>query len=151
MKNKDLIMLGIIFGIAFFFVGGMINSTFEGDEDNQLPYKISSAIKLVGLGILITTLIIGGIIGHDLNRYFKITLLIIGLVLLLIFTIAGQFMKWDTSQINETYTGDTFGSSDSNQQSAYEKRPATPGFEIILAIAALLSMLGIKKIRNRNT
>jgi hypothetical protein len=151
MKNKDLIMLGIIVGIAFFFVGGMINSTFEGDEDNHTPYKLSSAIKLAGLGVLISTLIIGGIIDSDLNKYFKITLLIIGLVLLLIFTLAGQFMKWDISSTDDTPIEGASSSDGSNQQTAYEKRPATPGFEIVLAILAILSILGLKKINKKDT
>lgn len=150
MKNKDLIMFGIIFGIAFFFVGGMINSTFQGDEGNYIPYKVSSAAKLIGLGVLISTLIIGGIIGHDLNKYFKISLLIIGLVLLLIFTIAGQFMKWDTSSYDEYSLGGT-SSAGSSQQSAYDSRPSTPGFELILSIIAIASIIGLSKIRNRKT
>ena len=87
MKNKDLIMFGIIVGVAFFFLGAMITSSFPGNEENLLPYKISSFVKLIGLGILTTTFLIGGITGHDLNKYFRLSILIIGLVLLLIFTI----------------------------------------------------------------
>ena len=149
MKNKDLIMLGIIIGIAFFFVGGMINSSFQGDEENDLSYRVSSTFKLIGLGILISTLIVGGIIKSNLNKYFRISLLIIGLVLLLIFTIVGQVWKWEDNSTN-IKTGGAIGSG-STSENAYDSRPSTPGFELILSIIAIASIIGLSKIRNRKT
>jgi len=152
MKNKDRIMLGIIIGIALFFVGGMINSTFESSEDNLLPYKISSTLKLVGMGILVATLIIGGIIGYELNKNFRILILIVGLSLLLVFTIGAQLMKWDTSTQNSSFlAGESSMNSSSEESNAYENRPSTPGFELFVAIIAIVSLLFFKKIKGKIT
>jgi hypothetical protein len=146
MRTKDMIMLGIIVGVGFFLIGGMVSSVFPGDDDNLVPYKASSAIKLIGLGILTTTFIIGGIVANDINKYFKLTILIIGLVMLLVFTIAAQFMKWD---MVTTYSGSIFSGSISSSQatsSAYQSRP-TPGFELIVAFFAIIAALIIGKIK----
>jgi len=150
MKNKDLIMFGIIVGVAFFFLGAMITSSFPGNEENLLPYKISSFVKLIGLGILTTTFLIGGITGHDLNKYFRLSILIIGLVLLLIFTIAAQFMKWDISTVE---SNSLFGSSyqpASSSNNAYDSRPATPGFELVFAVIAIIIGIIFKKVKFRS-
>ena len=147
MKIKDMIMLWIIIGIAFFFVGGMINSAFQEDDDSDIAYKISSTFKLLGLGILITTLIIGGIIQSNLNKSFKLVLLIVGLILLLIFTIAAQFMKWDETSNDEIYFDKIGGSS--SQGIDYEEKPSTPGFELIAGILAISSIAIYKKYKNK--
>ena len=52
MKNKDLIMLGIIIGITFFFVGAIISNVFPSSSENLLSYKVSASIKLIGIGFL---------------------------------------------------------------------------------------------------
>jgi len=147
MKNKDLLMLGIIMGIAFFFIGAMITSTFQGNDENLLPYKISSFIKLFGLGILTTSLIVGGIITDDINKNIKLIILIIGLVLLLVFTIAAQFIKWDVSTMDyNSFFSPTSGGQDSSG-TAYERRPATPGFELIFAVIAIIMVVAYKKLK----
>jgi len=155
MKAKDMIMFGIIFGVAFLFLGAMITSSFESDEENLVPYKVSSFIKIIGVGIITTTFLIGGITANDINKHFKITLLIIGLVLLIGFTIAAQFMKWDvtTANIEQYYDGfsgsisSSASSSGDAMQVAYETKPNTPGFELIIFAFALIAAIIIKKVR----
>jgi hypothetical protein len=147
MKTKDIIMLGVIVGIAFFFIGAMITSSFPSSEENLLPYKASSFIKLLGLGILTTTFIVGGIVGYNLNKYFKLTILIVGLVLLLVFTIAAQFMKWDMSTTEYESIWNPSGSS-SEDTSAFESRPSTPGFELIFVIIAIIAIGLYKKLKS---
>ena len=149
MRNKDLIMLGIIIGIALFFLGAMITSTFQGSDENLLPYKVSSFLKLFGLGILTATLIVGGIVGNDLNKYFKYIILIIGLVLLLIFTIGAQFMKWDISASAFYSSWGISGGTAPMSSSAYESRPSTPGFELIFAVIAIISVIVISKFKRK--
>ena len=140
-------MFGIIIGIAFFFLGAMITSSFPSSEENLTPYRMSSFIKILGLGILIMTLLIGGIIGDDLNKHVKLTILIIGLVMLLVFTVAAQFMKWDisTAQTDSWLTGSSGTPSESS--SAFESRPATPGFELLFVVIAIIAVGIYRKIK----
>ena len=140
MKNKDLIMLGIIIGIAFFFIGAIISNVFPSDETNLLFYKISASIKLIGMGFLISSMVVGGIIVEDIDKNLKMLLLILGLILLIIYTIGAQQLNWNVS-------GMLPSSSD-----AYNSRPTgygIPGFEAIYAIMAIAAVLLISKIKRR--
>jgi hypothetical protein len=132
LKTKDMIMLGIVIGIGLFFFGAIISKVFPSSEANLLSYKISAVIKLLGLGVLTTTMIIGGITIEDLDKNLKILLLILGLILLVIYAIASPVLEWQTSS--------TVGSS----SSGYETRPTglgIPGFELPLVIAAAFMIL----------
>jgi len=144
MKTKDIIMLGLIIGIGFFFIGAMITSVFQTTDKNYTPDKVSKTIKLIGLGIITTTCIVGGVVGDDLHKYFKLTILIVGLVLLLCFTVGAQFMKWDWSTTN--YSGSYFGSGYSSSSGG---PPSTPGFEIIFGIIAVGIILLVRKIKGK--
>jgi len=159
MKTKDWVIFGLIIGIALFFFGAMIASIFieptaEGIDPNYAPDKASKAIKLIGLGVLTTTLIVGGVIGNDLHKHFKLILLVIGLVLLLIFSIGAQFMKWDDTP-SYYYGSSSWGSgiasspSDSGDEEISTAPPSTPGFELIAAIGAIAVVLMASKIKRR--
>jgi hypothetical protein len=142
MKNKDLIMLGIIIGIAFFFIGAIISNVFPSDETNLLSYKISASIKLIGMGFLISSMVVGGIIVEDIDKNLKMLLLILGLILLIIYTIGAQQLNWNVSGM--------LGSPSSSE--AYNSRPTgygIPGFEAVCAIAAIAAVLLISRIKRR--
>ena len=148
MKNKDLIMLGLILGIALYFIGAMISNVFEASETNLLPYKVSGFLKLVGIGILTSSMVVGGIIIEKIDRNLKMLLLILGLVLLIIYTLGSPWLNWDISNIDfSVMTG-----SESQTEIAYEERPTalgTPGFEILYAIIALSFVILITKIKRK--
>ena len=137
MKNKDLIMLGIIIGIGLFFIGAIISNVFLSSETDLLPYKISAIIKLTGLGILSATMIIGGIIVEEIDKNLKILLLVLGLLLLVIYTFASPALEWKIP-------------SYSNGATDYDTRPTgygVPGFEILVAIGAIIFTIIWKRKR----
>ena len=68
MKNKDLIMFGMIVGIAFFFVGAMISNVFPANESDLTSYKVSASMKLIGIGLLTTSMVVGGIIVEGIDK-----------------------------------------------------------------------------------
>jgi len=148
MKNKDIVMLGIILGIALYFVGAMISNVFQASETDLLPYKISGFLKLLGIGILTASMVVGGIIIEKIDRNLKMLLLILGLVLLIIYTIGSPWLSWDIS--NFEFTG-MMGSS-SETEVAFQERPTalgTPGFEVLYAIIALSLVVIVKKIKRK--
>jgi hypothetical protein len=137
---KSVIMLGLIVGIAFFFIGAIISNVFPSSSTDLLSYKISSSIKLLGIGAVICSMVIGGIYIEDIDKNLKLLLLLLGLVLLVIYTIGSQSLEWyiPTSQ---TPTGDE----------SYEHRPTgygVPGFELMLSLGALVMTLVILKKRH---
>lgn len=139
---KNIIMLGVIGGIAFFFIGAIISNVFPSSQTDLLSYKISGSIKLIGIGALVSSMIVGGIIIEDIDKNLKLLLLLLGLVLLIIYTIGSQSLQWyvPTSQ---TPTGNE----------SYENRPTgygVPGFELILGLGALvITLLILKKKQYR--
>jgi hypothetical protein len=140
MTIKSVIMLGLIVGIAFFFIGAIISNVFPSSSTDFLSYKISSSIKLLGIGVVIGSMVVGGIYIEDIDKNLKLLLLLLGLVLLVIYTIGSQSLEWyiPTSQ---TPTGDE----------SYEHRPTgygVPGFELILVLGALVITLVILKKRH---
>ena len=135
MENKDIIMLGIIVGIAFFFIGAIISNVFANSETDLLPYKISAVIKLVGLGILTTTMVVGGIIVDNIDKNLKLLLLLLGLILLIIYSIASPALEWRLP----SYSGGSTG---------YESRPTgygVPGFEILMAFCTIVLIIFWKR------
>jgi hypothetical protein len=126
-KNKDIIMLGIIIGIGFFFIGAIISNV----------YKISALIKLTGLGLLTSSLIVGGIIVEEIDKNLKLLLFVLGLILLIIYTLASPELEWKLPSFT---SGET----------EYDTRPTgygTPGFEILVTLAAIIFALIWKKKR----
>ena len=157
MRKKDLVVFGLIIGIGLFFFGAMISSIFyqpsvSGEVNDYTVDKISKSIKLIGLGVLTTTMVVGGIIGDDLHKYFKLTILIIGLVLLLIFSIGAQFMKWDNTPsyyYDSSYWGGGMAASEGDGEEYSSGPPSTPGFELVAAIGAIGIVLISRKIKRR--
>jgi hypothetical protein len=137
MKNKDLIMLGIIIGIGFFFIGAIISNVFTSTDTNLIPYKASAFIKLIGLGILTSTMIIGGIIVDEVDKNLKILLLVLGLLLLIIYTLASPSLEWQLPS--------------SESSDGYSSRPTgygVPGFEAVFAFCAIIAIIIFKKMKN---
>ena len=144
-------MFGLIVGVAFFFLGAMIQNAFSAgeseDDENIVVNKVTASLKLIGLGILTTTLIVGGIAADDIHRYFKLIILIIGLVMLITFSIASQFMKYDhtPASIYEKWGSPTMGAESPSSDSA-GSAPA-PGFELLLCIVSIIAIIVIFKKR----
>ncbi|MEM0493040.1 MAG: hypothetical protein QXS02_03680 [Candidatus Thermoplasmatota archaeon] len=140
IKNKDLVALGIIIGIALFFIGAIIINVFPSSESNIFSYKVSACVKLVGLGFLTNAMVIGGIIlGEDINKNLKLLLLLLGLILLIIYTIGSQSLQWDVN------VSGLVGSSE-----AYESRPTgygIPGFETVLIMIGIIVTLLVMQVK----
>jgi hypothetical protein len=142
IKIKDLVMLGLISGIGFFFIGAIISNVFPSSQTDLLSYKVAGSIKLIGIGVLTSSMIVGGIIIEDIDKNLKLLLLLLGLVLLIIYTMGSQSLQWyvPTSQ---TPTGNE----------SFEHRPTgygIPGFELLYALVALtIILLILKKKRYR--
>jgi len=142
ITSKNLIMLGLILGIALFFIGAIISNVFPSSQTDLISYKISSTIKLMGVGVVITSMVVGGISTEDLDKNYRLLLLLLGLVLLVIYTVGSQSLEWyvPTSQSPTGYE-------------SYERRPTgygIPGFEIIPSLGALfITLLILKKRHHR--
>ena len=141
IKNKDLIMLGIIVGIGFFFVGAIISNVFPSSQADLLSYKVSAFIKLIGIGFLTSSMVVGGIIVEEIDKNLKMLLLLLGLILLIVYTIGAQSLTWSlpTSGIGT--------SSD-----AFESRPTSygiPGFEAVYAVIATALVMLLFKMKRR--
>lgn len=142
MKNKDLIMLGIIVGIAFFFIGSMISNVFPSDETSLISYKASASIKLIGIGFLTSSMVVGGIIIEDIDKNLRTLLLLLGLVLLIIYTVGAQSLHWNVSSL----------AAPGSSSESYKERPTgygTPGFEAVYVIFALAAVLLVAKMKRR--
>ncbi len=124
-------MLGIIIGIALFFIGAMISNVFPSTEEDLTSYKTSAVIKLFGLGILTTSLIVGGLVVEGIDKNLKTFILLIGLIILILYTIASPMLEWNMNP-------SIFHSS--SDATEYDTRPTglgLPGFELPLAIGAI--------------
>jgi hypothetical protein len=142
MKMKDLVMIGIIVGIACFFIGAMILKVFPSSGTDLLSYKVSACIKLFGMGVLISTMVVGGILLEEIDKNLRILLLLLGLILLLVYTVGAQSLEWSVPTSSQMATG--------NQ--SYEYRPTSygiPGFEFLLVIAAVTLIFFWKKQRRK--
>ena len=148
MKNKDLIMIGIIIGIIFFFIGLMISNVFPSDSENLVSYKVAAFMKLIGIGILVTSMVIGGLIINSIDKNLRMLLFLFGLILLIIYTVGSPLLNWS---IDEDFSGIPGGSdSEEAKEEAYDNRPTslgTPGFEIISIFVAIGLLFTLKKIK----
>ena len=146
MKNKDLIMFGVIIGIGLIFLGAIINNVFPSSSEELAGYKVQAFIKMIGFGFLTSSMVIGGIIIEEVDKNQRILLLIFGLIILLIYTIGSVQLDWNVT------SGMISGDVASEGEAAYEYRPTgygTPGFEFIFLIAAVICVFISKKIIKR--
>ena len=137
-------MFGMIIGIMFFFIGAMISNVFPSNAENLASYKAAAFMKLMGIGILTTCMIVGGIIIESIEKNFRMLLFILGLILLIIYTVGSPILNWDVSEIESESTDD--GYSDE----VYDDRPTAlgaPGFEVIYILIAIGIFLLIRKRR----
>lgn len=135
---KDVVMIGIIVGIAFVFIGAIISTVFPSNQTNLVPYRVSGSIKLIGIGVFTSSMIIGGIVIEDIDKNFKLLLLLLGLILLIIYTVGSQSLQWYVPTTSQTPSGNE----------SYLHRPTgygVPGFEALSAFGALIIALMILK------
>jgi hypothetical protein len=147
LDNKNLIITGLILGIACFFIGAMISNVFPSSSEDLTSYKITAAIKLIGMGFFTTTLVLGGIINYEIDKNLKFLLLLLGLMLLMIYLIGSPMLRWDVSESGRGLY--EYGSDE--QSEIYNKRPTalgTPGFELILAITSIIGLLVYKHYKS---
>ena len=146
MKNKDIIMLGIIIGIAFIFIGAIISNVFPSTESDMIGYQVSAFIKMLGIGFLVCSMVVGGIIVEDVDKNIRMLLLLLGLILLIVYTIGAQQLQWDVSY------GSFAPGSESAEEIAYDERPTgygVPGFEILSVFVAMLVTFIVIKFKKR--
>ena len=143
MKNleiRNVIIAGFIIGIALFFIGAMIINIFPSSESDLLSYRVSTVIKLIGIGILTSSMLVGGVILKKIDQNQKTLLLIIGLILLIIYTIGSPSLQWDVDTTEEPLVNES-----------YEDRPTgygMPGFELVPVIVAIAFVLYWKQKKN---
>ena len=136
MKNleiRNVIIAGFIIGIALFFIGAMIINIFPSSESDVLSYRTSAVIKLIGIGILTSSMLVGGVIIKKIDQNQKTLLLIIGLILLIIYTIGSPSLQWEVDTTDEPLVNES-----------YEDRPTgygMPGFELIPLVVAIAFVL----------
>jgi hypothetical protein len=146
LENKNIIITGLILGIACFFIGAMISNVFPSSSEDLTSYKITAAIKLLGMGFFTTTLVLGGIINYEIDKNLKFLLLLLGLMLLMIYLIGSPMLRWDVSESRGLYD---YGSDEESE--IYNRRPTalgTPGFEFILAIISIIVLLFYKRYKS---
>jgi len=141
MNYKDMVMYGLIIGIGLFFVGAIINNAFPSTETDLLSYKVSGFIKLLGIGMVTTSMVIGGIIMDQADKNLRTLLLLLGLVLVIIYSVASPSLEWRLS------------SGSSGADTGYSQRPTgygVPGFELVGVIGALIcTLLLLGRIRKK--
>ena len=72
MNKHDLMIIGSGFGIIlFFFWIGIYFLLGLSTQDNLLPQRISSRIKLSCMGILVISMIIGGFFNDKIDKDFS--------------------------------------------------------------------------------
>jgi len=85
INKKNLMILGIGFGVLFFFFGIAPNILLgPATEDYRLPVQIASIFKLTGTGMVTLSILVGGIFIEKLDMYTRLLLSIFGLCLLVI-------------------------------------------------------------------
>lgn len=137
LETKNIIIAGLIVGIALFFIGAIIINVFPSSESDLLSYRVSAIIKLIGLGFLTCSMVVGGVILKDIDKNQKILIFVIGLILLIIYTVGSPSLQWEVETSDEALVNES-----------YYERPTgygIPGFESILAAFAIAFVLFWKK------
>ena len=84
MNKKNLMILGLAGGIMLFFLGMATYIALGPSTDTYLlPRQISSVIKLMGMGLVCISMIVGGFFVEKLDKDTKTLLLIFGVILLM--------------------------------------------------------------------
>ncbi|UCD13345.1 MAG: hypothetical protein JSW60_07250 [Thermoplasmatales archaeon] len=133
LETRNIIIAGFIVGIALFFIGAIIINVFPSSESNLLSYKVSAIIKLIGIGILTSSMVVGGVIVKGIDKNQKTLLLVIGLILLIIYSIGSQSLQWEVEKSGKPLVNES-----------YEERPTgygLPGFELIPVVIAIAFVL----------
>ena len=84
-------------------------------------------------------MVVGSIIVKDIDKNQKTLLLVIGLILLIIYSIGSQSLQWDVDKSGKPLVNES-----------YEERPTgygIPGFELIPAITAIVFIYYLKRKR----
>lgn len=137
IDNKNIIITGFIVGIALFFIGAIISNVFPSSESDLLSYRASAITKLIGIGFLTCSMVVGGIVLKDIDKNQKLLILVIGLILLIIYTVGSLSLQWDVDD-----------SETSTDTEIYDERPTgygMPGFELIFAVIAFAFILYLKR------
>jgi hypothetical protein len=125
---RTLVVFGISTGIALLFVGGIVSSVFPAAPTDLLSYRVSASIKLLGVGGLVCAMIVGGLRLDGMDRTLRLLLLILGLVMLVIYTAGSSMLEWNVSSYMHGNT------------TAFDSRPTgmgIPGFESWVFLGAL--------------
>jgi hypothetical protein len=138
MAMKDVVrsavILGISGGIALLFVGGIVSSVFPASPGDLTSYRVSASIKVLGVGGLVCAMVVGGLRLEGMDRTLRLLLLILGLVILVIYTAGSSMLEWNVSSYMH------------GNASAYDSRPTgmgIPGFESWAFLVALGSVMAI--------
>jgi len=85
MNKKNLMILGLTFGIIIFFLGMALYILLgPSTSDYMLPRQISAMVRLSGMGTLVISMVVGGFFVEKLDKDTKTLLLLFGIVLLLL-------------------------------------------------------------------
>jgi len=139
---KELVMLGFSVGIGLLFFGAIVSNVFPSSETSLVSYKASASIKLIGIGGVICTMLVAGIRLDGVDKNLKVLLLILGLVLLVVYTVGSTSLEWNLPSLNG-------GTQDS---SGYSTRPTgygIPGFEAWMTLGALAVVVLVLMSRRR--
>jgi hypothetical protein len=85
LGKQDLLLFCIVCGVMVFFLG-MVASFVLGPSTTsyQVPWQVSTVVKLTGMGIVCLSLILGSFFVEKIERDSRVLLLIFGVILLLV-------------------------------------------------------------------
>lgn len=85
MEKKNLIAIMVFVGVMTFFIGlASFIALGPATTNEPIAYKISTTIKLAGMGLLCISLIGGGVTIDELDKDIRSLMIIFGVVILLI-------------------------------------------------------------------
>jgi hypothetical protein len=85
MKNKEMIIYGLILGIMFFFIGlASYIALGPSSQEYLVPKQVSAIFKLAGMGFICISMIIGGFFVEEIEKDSRGFLLIFGIVFLIL-------------------------------------------------------------------
>lgn len=143
MKTKNIIMIGLVLGLGLLFVGAMISNVFPTTESDLFGYRLSSFVKMLGLGFITSSMVIGGIVVEHIDKNLKLLLLLLGLIILVIYTIGAHQLNWQITSLED----------EPLPQEAYEDRPTgygVAGFETLSLLVAMIFTVWIVRIKQKN-
>ena len=84
----------LVLALGAFFICAIILNLFPSNESDLLSFRVSALIKLLGLGVLTTSMVVGGLTLTDIDANQRTLLLLLGLVLLIIYSVASPALEW---------------------------------------------------------